>query len=101
MFARKVTFEIKPSAIPELTQKFEKDVLPLLRKQQGFVDHITLVAPEGRKAFGIMLWDTKENAEKFHRAIYPEVAKILSKISERAPEIETYDVAFSTFHTHI
>ena len=105
MFARKVTFDIKPNAIPELTQKFEKEVIPLLRKQQGFMDQITFVAPTEREAFAISLWDTKENADKFHRAIYPEVVKVLAKISERSPEIESYEVALSTFHkvgaTHI
>jgi len=48
MFARRVYMHLKPNAVAELTQKLEKDVLPLLRKQKGFQDEITFVGQGGR-----------------------------------------------------
>jgi hypothetical protein len=54
MFARKVSMHLKGS-VPEFTQTLEREVLPLLRKQKGFRDEITFVAPGGREAFGISL----------------------------------------------
>ena len=47
MFARSVSFHLKPNSVGQLTQIIEQDVLPLLRKQKGFQDEITLVTPGG------------------------------------------------------
>jgi hypothetical protein len=82
----------------EFTQRLEKDILPLLRKQKGFQDEITFVGQGGKEAFGISLWDTSENAEAYNRGTYPEVTKILATVVDGAAQVETYDVANSTFH---
>ena len=98
MFARKVSMHLKPNSVAEFTQRIEKDILPLLRKQKGFQDEITFVGSTGTEAFGISLWDTAENAEAYNRGTYPEVTKILARVVEGTPKVETYDVANSTFH---
>jgi hypothetical protein len=98
MFARKVYMHLKPNSVPEFSQRLEKDVLPLLRKQKGFQDEITFVGQSGREAFGIILWDKAEDAEAYNRGTYPEVTKFLATVVEGAPQVETYDVANSTFH---
>ena len=98
MFARKVYMHLKPNSVGEFTQRLEKDVLPLLRKQKGFQDEITFVAQGGSEAFGISLWDKAENAEAYNRETYPEVTKFLATVVEGPPKVETYDVANSTFH---
>jgi heme-degrading monooxygenase HmoA len=98
MFARKVHMHLKPNSIAEFTQRLEKDILPLLRKQKGFQDEITFVAQSGREAFGISVWDKAENAEAYNRSTYPEVTKFLATVVEGIPQVETYDVANSTFH---
>lgn len=98
MFSRKVSVHLKPNSVPEFTRRLEKDILPLLRKQKGFLDEITFVAQSGREAFAISFWDKPENAESYNRDKYPEVAKMLATVVEGAPQIETFDVANSTFH---
>jgi hypothetical protein len=98
MFARRVYMHLKPNSVAEFTQRLEKDILPLLRKQKGFQDEITFVGQGGTEAFGISLWDKAENAEAYNRGNYPEVTKILANVVDGAPQLETYDVANSTFH---
>jgi len=98
MFARRVTMHLKPNSTAEFTQRVEKEIIPLLRKQNGFQDEITFLAPGGKDAFGISLWDKVENAEAYNRGCYPEVTKILSKVVEGTPQVETYEVSNSTFH---
>ena len=98
MFARRVSMHLNPNSVAEFTQRIEKDILPLLRKQNGFRDEITFVVPGGTEAFGISLWDNKENAEAYNRETYPELAKILARVVEGTPKVETYEVANSTFH---
>ena len=98
MFARKVSMQLKHNSLAEFTQKIEKDIIPLLRKQTGFQDELTFVAPGETKVFGISLWDNKENAETYNRVTYPEVTKLLAKVVEGTPQVETYEVSNSTFH---
>ncbi len=98
MFARRVSMHLKPNSVPEFTQRLEKEIIPLLRKQKGFQDEITFVAPGGTEAFGISLWERAENAEAYNSGTYPEVAKILARVVEGTPRLETYEVANSTFH---
>ena len=48
---------------------------------------------------GISLWDKQENAEAYHLGTYPEVQKALAKVVEGDPQLRTYEVSNSTFHT--
>jgi hypothetical protein len=98
MFARCVTIHLKPNSVAEFNKTLEKEILPLLQKQRGFRDEITLVVPSGAEALGISLWDQKEDAEAYNRATYPEVQKLLSKVSEGTPQVQTYEVSTSTVH---
>ena len=98
MFARRVSFHLKPGRSAEFTQTLEKNVIPVLRKQKGFQDEITLVAPGGADAVGISVWDLKENAETYARCAYSGVLKALEQVVEGTPQVQTYEVANSTFH---
>ncbi|HLO01153.1 MAG TPA: hypothetical protein VK208_22035 [Pyrinomonadaceae bacterium] len=98
MFARHISIKLKPNSAPEFNGITENEILPLLRKQKGFRDLITFVAPERSQAVAISLWDTKENAEAYNRAGYPEALKGLTKAVEGTPNVETFEVANSTFH---
>ena len=98
MFARRVSMQLKPNSVAEFTQRLEKQVIPLLRKQKGFQDEISFVGAADSKVFGISLWENKENAENYNRATYPEVTKMLAGLVEGTPQVETYEVTNSTFH---
>jgi hypothetical protein len=98
MFARRVYMHLKPNSVAELTQRLEKEIIPLLRKQKGFQDEITFVAPSGTEAFGISLWDRVESAEAYNRGAYPEVTKLLATVVDGPPQVETFNVSNSTFH---
>ena len=98
MFARQVSMHLKPNSVAELTQRFDKQVVPMLRKLKGFHDEITFVNHKGTEAFAISLWDQAESAEVYSLSIYPAVVKILSGLIEGTPSVETFDVINSTFH---
>ena len=98
MFARRVTMQLKPNSVPEFTKALDKEIIPLLKRQTGFQDELTFVVPGKMEAFGISLWDKKENAESYNRDAYPEAVKILSRVVEGTPRVETYEVTNSTFH---
>jgi hypothetical protein len=98
MFARSVSIRLKPNSVAELNRLIETEALPLLRKQKGFQDEITLVAPSGAEAVAISLWNQKENADAYSREAYPGLLKALGKVVEGTPQVQTYEVASSTAH---
>ena len=98
MYARNVSLNLKPNTAREFTQTFEKDILPMLRKQNGFKDEITFVGPNGKDVLAISLWDRKESADQYGRDTYPQVLKGLAKVVEGTPEVHAYEVCNSTFH---
>jgi len=98
MYARRVSVELKPNTKADFTNKLQDEIIPLLRKQKGFLDEITFVNPAGKEAFAVSLWDTKENAEAYNRGSYLEVTKILATLVDGTPQVQTYEVANSTFH---
>jgi hypothetical protein len=98
MFARNVSVHLKPNSVAEFTRTFDQEIIPLLRKQKGFQDEITLIAPGGLEAIGISLWDQKQNADAYNRDAYSEVQKALAKVVEGTSEVQTYEVSNSTFH---
>jgi heme-degrading monooxygenase HmoA len=98
MYTRIVSMQLKPNTQKEFTQKFEKDIMPTLKKQQGFKDELLCVVPGASEVVAISLWDSKENAETYNRTTYPEVLKTLANLVEPTPKVQTYEVAYSTFH---
>ena len=98
MYARNVSISLKPNTSSEFTQTFEKDILPLLRKQNGFKDEITFLGEDGKDAVAISLWDRKESADVYSRETYPQVLKGLAKVVSGTPEVHAYEVSNSTFH---
>ena len=98
MFTRNVTMKLKANVTPEFNRVIENEILPLLRKQPGFRDEITFVAPERSEAVAISFWETKENCENYNRTGYPEVLKIVSKFVEGTPKVDTFELSNSTLH---
>ena len=98
MFARTVRMQLKPNSAPEFTLLVEKEIIPMLRKQQGFRDEITFLPPDGKEAVAISLWEQKENADTYSRGAYPEVLKAMAKVVEGTPQVHTSEVSNSTWH---
>ena len=98
MFARNVSLRLKPNALSEFTRTFDKEVLPMLRKQNGFQDEITFAVPGGLDVTAISLWDTKEHAEAYSTAGYPQVLKTLDRVLDGTPKVRVSDVISSTIH---
>lgn len=92
MFARNAHFRVKSLDLAaEFAQILEKEILPLLRKQEGFRGEITLSNPGNLERISISLWETKSNAEAYDARVYSQVLKILSKVIDGAPKIRIFE----------
>jgi len=98
MFARNVSFRLRANALSDYTRTFDKDILPLLRKQNGFKDEITFSGPGGLDVTAISLWDNQASSENYNSNTYPEVLKTMAKFIEGTPRVQTGEVVNSTFH---
>ena len=98
MFARNVTFHLKSNMFSDYTRTFENDALPLLRKQKGFKDEITLSNPGSLDVIAISLWDSKFNADAYNTNGYPEVLRTLGRMIDGTPKVQTFEAVSSTFH---
>ena len=98
MYARNVTLRIKANMQSDYTHTFENQILPLLKKQKGFKEEITLSSPGSQDAISVSLWDHKNNADEYNTRPYPEVLKILGKVIDGTPRVQPFETVVSTFH---
>lgn len=98
MFARKVSMQLKPNGVAAFKDKIENQIIPVLRKQKGFLDEITFLYPNGKEVHAFSLWETAEDAEAYNRGAYPALAKDMAPLIEGVLRIQTYEVLSSTVH---
>src|SRR6202521_3342042 len=77
MFARIVEFIPKLEKKEECVKVLRNEVLPILKKQPGFLEILPFV-PETKteKMITITLWTEKRDAESYERETYPNVEGI-------------------------
>jgi len=95
MFARSVEFIPKLEKKEELVKVLRNEVLPILKKQTGFMEILPFF-PETRneKVVAITLWTENKYAERYEREVFPRVEQILqpyltSPITFKAYNVET------------
>jgi heme-degrading monooxygenase HmoA len=97
MYTRIVEITSKSGKSRELCNAIEEKVVPILKKQAGFVDETVLVSDaDPDQVLGLSFWNSKEDAERYHQEQYPEVHEMLDHLIETEPEIRTFDVQAST-----
>jgi len=98
MFARNVSIRLKPNTLKDFNQTFEREIVPILRKQAGFRDEIALVSDDSSYVTAISIWDSKEQAEAYSTSTYPTVLKTLDKYLDGQPKVRVSSVISSTSH---
>ena len=99
MFTRIVEINAKSGKVSELANTINDKVLPILKKQAGFVDEAVLTSDtEPNRIIGLSFWNSKEDAMTYHQEGYPKVNEILLPLLEGTPVIRTFNVHTSTTH---
>lgn len=99
MFTRIVELTSKSGNAKELTNTINEKVLPILEKQSGFVDETVLVSDtESTRVLGLSFWNSREDAERYHREQYPKIHEMLKPLLETEPLIRTFEVHSSSIH---
>jgi heme-degrading monooxygenase HmoA len=99
MFTRVVEIHTKTGKAKEFSTTLKEKVLPILKKQSGFVDEITLISnTEPERILALSFWDSEKDAERYNKDQFPKVNEILNSVLETAPKVETFNVDTSTTH---
>jgi heme-degrading monooxygenase HmoA len=99
MFTRIVELTTKPGKNKPLSDAINDKVLPILKKQRGFVDETVLVSDkEDNRVLSLSFWNTREDAEQYHRAEYEKVHEMVRHLLDAEPVIRTFEVHTSTTH---
>lgn len=86
--ARSVRFDIATDKNEEFHKIFRNDVLPMLKKQDGFRDELLLV--DDQHVLAISVWNNLDSARKYESSTYPQVDKTLRPVMFGKPTVETF-----------
>ena len=98
MYVRQVTAHFKPSKFDMLNQRLEEEIIPLLKRQSGFRDELSIFDKDKDEAITMSFWDTKQDADTYARDLYPSVHKKMQETLEDTPQIRSFEVANSTWY---
>ncbi len=99
MFTRVVELVSKQGKAGELSSAINDKIVPILKKQTGFVDEIVLVSDaDSNRVLALSFWKTRENAERYQREQYNSVRDTLQSLLEAEPVVRTFEVNTSTGH---
>lgn len=93
MYARIVEFVPKPEKKEEIVNVVRKEVLPILKRQLGFLEFLPFV-PENRTdpVIAVSLWAEKHEADRYEREVYPKVEAILKPYLMTPITLKHYNV---------
>ena len=98
MYARTVSMSVKIGAVEAFTVLIESEIIPRLRRLEGFQDAMTLIVPGGREAIGISVWSRRRDADRYGRGSDKEVMKRLAVFLDDFGTAKTFQLSNSTFH---
>jgi heme-degrading monooxygenase HmoA len=86
--ARSVRFDIAADKNEEFHTLFRSEVLPILKKQDGFKDELLLV--KDQHVLAISVWNDMDSVRKYESATYPQLDKALRPVMVGRPTVETF-----------
>ena len=99
MFTRVVELVSKKGKARELSSTINDKIVPILKKQPGFVDEILLVSDaDSNRVLALSFWKSREDAERYQREQYNNVRETLQPMLEAEPVVRTFEVHTSTEH---
>jgi quinol monooxygenase YgiN len=99
MFTRVVELTSKSGKSKELANTVNEKVVPILKKQHGFVDEMVVISnAEPNLILGISFWNSQADADEYHREQFPKIHDSVRHLLETDPVVQTFDVHTSTTH---
>lgn len=98
MIARHIQVNLKPERYNEFKTLYENEILPILKRQNGFLDEVALVTePNMDRHIVLTLWKTKMDAENYQKREFPRIMEMLKPFLTGTPNVEYFTVEHTTF----
>ncbi len=98
MIARLVQVTIKPERFNEFRTLYENEILPIMQRQNGFLDEIALMTENKTdRQVALTLWKTKPDVENYHQREFPRILEMLKPFTTGTPTVEYFTVQHTTF----
>ncbi len=98
MYVRQVTAHFKPDKFDQFNRKLEDEIIPTLREQPGFRDELSFFDKDNDEAVAMSFWDTKKDAEKYERDVYPQISRKMEDTIDGVPEVRSFEVNNATWY---
>jgi quinol monooxygenase YgiN len=99
MFTRVVEITTKAGKSDDVATTINEKILPILRKQTGFLDETVLTSDtEPNRVLALSFWKTQQDAERYHNEHYTKITDMISDLVETTPVVRTFNVHTSTPH---
>ena len=94
---------LKAGKKEEFKTAWGNEILPTLKKQAGFVDEMLLFETKNpNRGVGLSFWKRQEDAERYHREVFPQLINSLQHLIETAPTVRSFTLeAAETFRVSV
>jgi len=90
MYARKVSLCLKLESVSQFLQKLEHEVIPLFRKQKGFLDQLILLSDSGKIVYVYSFRKNSEDAEQSDCTTLPMLTRLLTGVVDGALRVHAF-----------
>jgi len=90
MYARKVALCLKAESVSQFLRKVEHEVIPLFRKQQGFLDQLILLSDVEKMFYVYTFWENSEAAETYDCTTLPVLTNLLTEVVDGALRVHRF-----------
>jgi hypothetical protein len=96
MYMLHIDGTLKQGKNNEFLDAWSKQILPLLKRQDGFVDEI-LLFEEGTRpgCVGLSFWNTQEQRERYYRQVFPQAKNFVQHLLDGEPSVRNFEVEAS------
>lgn len=90
---------LKPGKKDEFVSIWSSRILPLLKKQDGFVDEILLLEDGTQAPCGLSFWKSREQCERYQQEGFQQAKSFVHDLMHGSPRIRGFEVeAAETFN---
>ncbi len=99
MLARLVEMHVLPEKVENFRTIANNEILPLLKKNPGFVDWITVTnETTPTRCTSVILFKTRNDVERYEKETYPTIMQKIQPLLTEQPRVQICNVEVSTFH---
>lgn len=92
MYMLLIEGELKPGKKDEFLQVWSSQILPLLKKQDGFIDEFLTFEEGTHVGCGLAFWSSREQAEHYRHDVFPQAKNFVQHLMHGHPKIRGFEV---------